>query len=145
MTWPLASNLGPLVAIYRWWLPLLMVTPTHGSGCHWSLPTVASTYSDPMKKNKIPNPPPNLQPAPSPSPRHPHLFSTPARFLSPDEDSGPPPMTQKEKNAFGSILNFSYESETRVVLANAGGIQIFGNLLKAFRKKVIDCAKKKTF
>ena len=51
-------------------------------------------------------------------------------------------MTQKEKNAFGSLLNFSYESETRVVLANAGGIQIFGNLLKAFREKVVDCSKK---
>lgn len=41
-------------------------------------------------------------------------------------------MTQKEKNAFGIILNLSYESESRVALANGGGIRILGDIIKSF-------------
>ena len=45
-------------------------------------------------------------------------------------------MTQTEKNAFGAILNFSYESQTRVSLGNAGGIQLLGDILTNMKQKV---------
>ena len=45
-------------------------------------------------------------------------------------------MTQTEKNAFGALLNFSYDGESRVILGNGGGIQLFGDILTCFKQMV---------